>query len=148
MCVSRGFVPAKTTLLVVALGGWPSEGTARCEIPLERIVRLGRSEVNKSAQSVPKKQGYKVVGDPLNHAGSIRVRLSGVGKRSAVTMIAQLVEEAQSLKAQNSFTSCACCGQRGFRLRLQFNLAPRTPVWGRSRRSQTSVNVSLYFLLG
>ena len=48
---------------------------------------------------MPKKQGYKVVGDPLNHAGSIRVRLSNVGEKFAVAQIVQLVEEAQSLEA-------------------------------------------------
>ena len=34
-----------------------------------------------------------------HHAGSIRVRLSDVGERSAVAQIAQLVEEAHSLTA-------------------------------------------------
>ena len=35
----------------------------------------------------------------MNHAGTIRVRLSGVGEKSAVAQIAKLVEEAQSQKA-------------------------------------------------
>ena len=74
------------------------------KIPADGVVRLGTSEVDESALTgesvpVPKKQGYKVVGHPLNHDGSIRVKLSGVGEKSAVAQIAQLVKEAQSLKA-------------------------------------------------
>ena len=97
------------------------------KIPADGIVRFGTSEVDESALTgesvpVPKKQGYKVVGDQLNHAGSTRVRLSGVGEKSAVAQIAQLVEEAQSLKApvqdladRIASRFCACCGQRGCR---------------------------------
>ena len=68
------------------------------------IVEFGTSEVDESAPAgesvpVPKKQGDKVVGAMMNHAGTIRVRLSGVGEKSAVAQIAKLVEEAQSQKA-------------------------------------------------
>ena len=68
------------------------------KIPADGIVGFGTSEVDESALTgesvpVPKKQGDKVVGTTLNH-GTIRVRLSGVGEKSAVAQIAQLVEGA------------------------------------------------------
>jgi len=74
------------------------------KIPGDGIVEFGTSEVDESALTgesvpVPKKQGDKVVGATMNHAGTIRVRLSGVGEKSAVAQIAKLVEEAQSQKA-------------------------------------------------
>ena len=62
-------------------------------------VRGRKSTLTSESVLVPKKQGYNVVGDSLNHAGFIRVRLSGVGEKSAVAQIAQLVKEAQSFKA-------------------------------------------------
>ena len=123
------FVPAKTALLCrggrsvgltlgwcnIALGKWPCEGTARCEDLGCGIVRFETSEVDESALTgesvpVPKKHGSKVVGDPLNHAGSIKVRLSDVGERSAMARTAKLVKKRnlESARAgsrrQNSFT--------------------------------------------
>ena len=113
------FVPAKSTLLVVEedevlaerevvanllLEGVLVKVLPGAKIRADEIVRFGTSEVDESALTgesvlVPKKQGYKVVGEPWNHAGYIRVRLSGVDEKSAVAQIAQLVEEAQSFKS-------------------------------------------------
>ena len=66
------------------------------KIPPDGIVE---SALTGESVLVPKKQGDKVVGATLNHAGTIRVRLSGVGEKSVVAQIAKLVEEAQSQKA-------------------------------------------------
>ena len=75
------------------------------KIPADGIVEFGTSEVDESALTgesvpVPKKQGDKVVGATLNHAGTIRVRLSGVGEKSAVAQIAKLVKSAISESAR------------------------------------------------
>ena len=95
------------------------------KIPADGIVEFRRSEVDESALTgesvpVPKKQGDKVVGATMKHAGTIRVRLFGVH-------VLCLLWSAW------------------LPLRLQFGLAPRAVVWSRSRRSLTSINVSLTF---
>ena len=67
------------------------EGTACAKIPADGIVSIQTSDVDASALTygpdlVPKDQVYQVVSDPLNRAGSTRVKLSGVGETPHCTI--------------------------------------------------------------
>lgn len=73
-------------------------------IPVDGIVREGRSTVNESmitGESLPvlKEPGIEVIGATLNGPGSIKFEATKVGRDTALAQIIRLVREAQGSKA-------------------------------------------------
>ncbi len=73
-------------------------------IPADGIVVKGKSTVDESMMSgeampVRKDIGMNVYGSTINHAGTIYVRITRVGKDTALAQIVRVVEEAQTSKA-------------------------------------------------
>ena len=65
----------------------------------------GSSEVNESmitgeSQPVRKKPGDEVIAGTVNGSGSLRVRVTGTGERTALAGIMRLVEQAQSSRSR------------------------------------------------
>ena len=119
------------------------------KIPADGLVGFGASEVDESALMgesvpVPKKQSGQVVVATLNHANTIRLRLSDVGEKSAKAQITKFLKKRSlrkcpcTISPTDSFTFCAVC-----------SLAWRHVQWfgADPRRSLTSINVSLTFYL-
>ncbi|HEV2749475.1 MAG TPA: heavy metal translocating P-type ATPase [Gemmatimonadales bacterium] len=74
------------------------------KIPVDGLVTEGASAVDESmltGEPIPvgKKIGDEVIGATLNTTGSVTLRVTRVGKESALGQIVQLVEDAQSTKA-------------------------------------------------
>ncbi len=74
------------------------------KIPLDGIVRSGRSSVDESlvtGESFPvdKGPGARVTGATLNQSGSLRVEVLRVGDDTTLAQIIRLVQEAQGSKA-------------------------------------------------
>jgi Cu2+-exporting ATPase len=74
-------------------------------IPADGEVLEGSSEVNESmitgeSQPVRKNAGDKVIAGTVNGSGSLRVRVTGTGERTALAGIMRLVEQAQSSRSR------------------------------------------------
>ncbi len=74
------------------------------KIPLDGIIVHGNSSVDESmltGESLPikKEEGGKVFGATLNQKGSLDIKISAIGKDTALAKIAKLVEDAQQQKA-------------------------------------------------
>jgi Cu2+-exporting ATPase len=74
-------------------------------IPADGVVRSGKSDVNESmvtGESVPveKLEGAKVIAGTVNGAGSLRVKVTGTGERTALANIMRLVEQAQTSRSR------------------------------------------------
>jgi Cu2+-exporting ATPase len=74
-------------------------------IPADGDVDSGRSDVNESmltgeSQLVEKTDGSKVIAGTVNGSGSLRVRVTGTGQRTALAGIMRLVEQAQTSRSR------------------------------------------------
>jgi Cu2+-exporting ATPase len=74
-------------------------------IPADGIVRSGKSDVNESmitgeSVHVEKTEGAKVIAGTVNGAGSLRVKVTGTGERTALANIMRLVEQAQTSRSR------------------------------------------------
>jgi P-type Cu2+ transporter len=74
-------------------------------IPADGAVVDGTSAVNEAmitgeSQPVEKKSGDKVIAGTVNGAGSLRVKVTGVGERTALAGIMRLVAQAQSSRSR------------------------------------------------
>jgi P-type Cu2+ transporter len=74
-------------------------------VPADGEVESGRSEVNESmltgeSKLVPKTEGAKVIAGTVNGSGSLRVRVTGTGQRTALAGIMRLVEQAQTSRSR------------------------------------------------
>ncbi|HEY8851031.1 MAG TPA: heavy metal translocating P-type ATPase [Gemmatimonadaceae bacterium] len=74
-------------------------------IPADGVVVDGTSAVNEAmitGESLPleKRPGDKVIAGTVNAAGSLRVKLTGVGERTALAGIMRLVAQAQSSRSR------------------------------------------------
>jgi len=74
-------------------------------IPADGVVLAGRSAVNEAmitgeSRPVQKKEGDEVIGGTVNGTGSLRVRVTRTGERTALAGIMRLVEEAQSSRSR------------------------------------------------
>jgi Cu2+-exporting ATPase len=74
-------------------------------IPADGEVVEGRSEVNESmitgeSRPVAKKPGDDLIAGTVNASGSLRVRVTGTGERTALAGIMRLVEQAQSSRSR------------------------------------------------
>lgn len=73
------------------------------KIPTDGTVLKGSSSVNESmitgeSRPVEKKMGSEVIGGSINHDGALTVKVTKVGKESAINQIITLVQEAQMTK--------------------------------------------------
>jgi len=74
-------------------------------VPADGIVQRGKSDVNESmitGESVPvaKVEGAKVIAGTVNGSGSLRVKVTGTGERTALANIMRLVEQAQTSRSR------------------------------------------------
>ena len=74
-------------------------------IPADGEVLEGNSAVNEAmitgeSQPVEKKPGTKVIAGTVNGSGSLRVKVTGVGERTALAGIMRLVAQAQSSRSR------------------------------------------------
>jgi Cu2+-exporting ATPase len=74
-------------------------------IPADGEVVSGKSEVNESmltGESAPvqKESGARVIAGTVNGSGSLRVRVTGTGEKTALAGIMRLVEQAQNSKSR------------------------------------------------
>ncbi|MBO3810124.1 MAG: copper-translocating P-type ATPase, partial [Candidatus Brockarchaeota archaeon] len=74
------------------------------KIPVDGIVVDGHSAVDESmvtGESMPvdKKEGDRVIGATINKSGFLKIKVTGVGKDTALAQIIKIVEEAQASKA-------------------------------------------------
>ena len=74
-------------------------------VPADAIVQSGKSDVNESmitGESVPvaKAEGAKVIAGTVNGSGSLRVKVTGIGERTALANIMRLVEQAQTSRSR------------------------------------------------
>ena len=74
-------------------------------VPADGIVQSGASDVNESmitGESVPvsKGEGAKVIAGTVNGSGSLRVKVTGTGERTALANIMRLVEQAQTSRSR------------------------------------------------
>ena len=74
-------------------------------VPADGIVQSGKSDVNESmitGESVPvaKVEGAKVIAGTVNGSGSLRVKVTGAGERTALANIMRLVEQAQTSRSR------------------------------------------------
>ena len=74
-------------------------------VPVDGIVLSGKSDVNESmitGESVPvaKLEGAKVIAGTVNGSGSLRVKVTGTGERTALANIMRLVEQAQTSRSR------------------------------------------------
>jgi P-type Cu2+ transporter len=74
-------------------------------IPADGVVLEGTSAVNEAmitgeSRPIEKKPGGKVIAGTVNGAGSLRVKVTGVGERTALAGILRLVAEAQSSRSR------------------------------------------------
>jgi Cu2+-exporting ATPase len=74
-------------------------------VPADGIVQSGKSDVNESmitGESVPvaKLEGASVIAGTVNGSGSLRVKVTGTGERTALANIMRLVEQAQTSRSR------------------------------------------------
>jgi Cu2+-exporting ATPase len=74
-------------------------------VPADGVVVDGTSAINEAmitgeSQPVEKKTGDKVIAGTVNGAGSLRVKVTGVGERTALAGIMRLVAQAQSSRSR------------------------------------------------
>ncbi|MET0211594.1 MAG: heavy metal translocating P-type ATPase [Vicinamibacterales bacterium] len=74
-------------------------------VPVDGIVRSGKSDVNESmitgeSVPVPKTEGAKVIAGTVNGSGSLRVEVTATGERTALANIMRLVEQAQTSRSR------------------------------------------------
>jgi P-type Cu2+ transporter len=74
-------------------------------VPADGIVQSGKSDVNESmitGESVPvaKVEGAMVIAGTVNGSGSLRVKVTGTGERTALANIMRLVEQAQTSRSR------------------------------------------------
>jgi Cu2+-exporting ATPase len=74
-------------------------------VPADGIVLTGKSDVNESmitgeSVPVPKVEGAKVIAGTVNGSGSLRVKVTGTGERTALANIMRLVEQAQTSRSR------------------------------------------------
>ena len=74
-------------------------------VPADGLVLVGESAVNESmltgeSRPVDKAPGGKVIAGTTNGAGSLRVRVTGTGDRTALAGIMRLVAQAQSSRSR------------------------------------------------
>lgn len=74
-------------------------------VPADGLVLDGSSSVDESmltgeSRSVEKATGDKVIAGTVNAAGSLRVKVTGTGERTALAGIMRLVEQAQSSRSR------------------------------------------------
>ena len=74
-------------------------------IPADGKVESGRSDVNESmltgeSRLVEKSDGGAVIAGTVNGSGSLRVKVTGTGERTALAGIMRLVEQAQSSRSR------------------------------------------------
>jgi Cu2+-exporting ATPase len=74
-------------------------------IPADGVVLDGTSALNESmitgeSRPVDKKSGDKVIAGTVNGSGSLRVKVTGTGERTALAGIMRLVEQAQSSRSR------------------------------------------------
>jgi P-type Cu2+ transporter len=74
-------------------------------VPADGVVQSGKSDVNESmitGESVPieKVEGAKVIAGTVNGSGSLRVKVTGTGERTALANIMRLVEQAQTSRSR------------------------------------------------
>jgi len=74
-------------------------------IPADGIVESGKSSLNEAmvtgeSNPVGKKSGDRVVAGTVNGDGSLRVKVEGVGDRTALAGIMKMVEQAQSSRSR------------------------------------------------
>src|SRR5512134_346891 len=74
-------------------------------MPADGNVQSGTSDVNESmitGESVPvaKVEGAKVIAGTVNGSGSLRVKVTGTGERTALANIMRLVEQAQTSRSR------------------------------------------------
>ncbi|MFL5578339.1 MAG: heavy metal translocating P-type ATPase [Gemmatimonadaceae bacterium] len=73
--------------------------------PADGVVVAGESAVNESmitgeSRPVEKRPGDRVIAGTVNSAGSLRVKVTGTGERTALAGIMRLVEQAQSSRSR------------------------------------------------
>ncbi len=73
-------------------------------VPVDGIVLSGKSDVNESmitGESVPvsKVEGAKLIAGTVNGSGSLRVKVTGTGERTALANIMRLVEQEQTSRS-------------------------------------------------
>lgn len=74
-------------------------------VPADGAVESGESSVDESmltgeSQPVKKRQGEAVIAGTVNGEGSLRVRVTGTGERTALAGIVRLVEQAQTSRSR------------------------------------------------
>jgi len=74
-------------------------------VPADGIVQSGTSDVNESmitgeSVPVPKVDGATVIAGTVNGSGSLRVKVTGTGERTALANIMRLVEQAQTSRSR------------------------------------------------
>jgi Cu2+-exporting ATPase len=74
-------------------------------IPADGMVQSGKSSVNEAmitgeSKPVEKKQGERVLAGTVNGEGSLRVKIAGIGDKTALAGIMRLVEQAQSSRSR------------------------------------------------
>ena len=74
-------------------------------VPADGEVVEGSSDVNEAmitgeSQPVRKQAGHQVIAGTVNGSGSLRVRVTGTGERTALAGIMRLVEQAQSSRSR------------------------------------------------
>jgi Cu2+-exporting ATPase len=74
-------------------------------IPADGMVQSGKSSVNEAmitgeSKPVEKKQGERVLAGTVNGESSLRVKVAGIGEKTALAGIMRLVEQAQSSRSR------------------------------------------------
>jgi P-type Cu2+ transporter len=75
------------------------------QVPADGVVREGESAVNESmitgeSRPVQKAGGEKVIAGTVNGSGSLRIKVTGTGERTALAGIMRLVAQAQSSRSR------------------------------------------------
>jgi len=84
-------------------------------VPADGVVQEGESEVNEAmitgeSQPVTKAQGAPVIAGTLNGSGSLRVRVTATGDRTALAGIMRLVAQAQESKSRSQVLADRAAG--------------------------------------
>jgi Cu2+-exporting ATPase len=74
-------------------------------VPADGVILEGSSSVDESmltgeSRPVEKKMGHKVIAGTVNASGSMRVKVTGTGERTALAGIMRLVEQAQNSRSR------------------------------------------------
>ncbi|MBI5959348.1 MAG: HAD-IC family P-type ATPase, partial [Chloroflexi bacterium] len=84
-------------------------------IPADALVEEGRSAVNEAmitgeSQPVTKENGMPVIAGTVNGDGSLRVRVTAIGDKTALAGIMRLVEQAQQSKSNTQILADKAAG--------------------------------------